>query len=105
MCIRDRRMGATDVCPFIPISGITMEEAVQYAKKLGEMVGSNTTIPVYLYEEAATSEDRKNLANIRAGEYEGLNNKLKDPVWKPDYGKAVFNSKSGACLLYTSRCV
>ena len=93
------RMGATDVCPFIPISGITMEEAVQYAKKLGEMVGSNTTIPVYLYEEAATSEDRKNLANIRAGEYEGLNNKLKDPVWKPDYGKAVFNSKSGATVI------
>jgi glutamate formiminotransferase/formiminotetrahydrofolate cyclodeaminase len=93
------RMGATDVCPLIPISGITMEETVHYAKKLGAMVGNNTEIPVYLYEEAATSAERKNLANIRAGEYEGLINKLKDPQWKPDFGKAVFNNKSGATVI------
>lgn len=93
------RMGATDVCPLIPVSGITMAETVEYARKLAEMVGSNTSIPVYLYEEAATSAERKNLANIRAGEYEGLAKKIADPAWKPDYGQPVFNAKSGATVI------
>lgn len=93
------RMGATDVCPLIPISGITMEETVEFAKKLGKMVGDNTNIPVYLYEAAASNEERKNLANIRAGEYEGLNKKIVDPNWKPDFGKAAFNAKSGATVI------
>lgn len=93
------RMGATDVCPLIPVSGITMSETVVYARKLGEMVGSNTDIPVYLYEEAATTEERKNLATIRAGEYEGLAKKILDPAWKPDFGRPVFNAKSGATVI------
>jgi glutamate formiminotransferase/formiminotetrahydrofolate cyclodeaminase len=93
------RMGATDVCPLIPISGITMEETVVYAKKLAKLIGDNTNIPVYLYEYAATTPERKNLANIRAGEYEGLNKKIIDPEWKPDYGAATFNAKSGATVI------
>lgn len=93
------RMGATDVCPLIPISDITMEETVVYAKKLAERVGNLLQIPVYLYESAATKEDRKNLATIRAGEYEGLADKLKDPQWTPDYGPATFNAKSGATVI------
>lgn len=93
------RMGATDVCPLIPISGITMEETVQYAKKLAERVGRELEIPVYLYEYAATKPERKNLANIRAGEYEGLAQKIVMPEWKPDYGPATFNAKSGATVI------
>ena len=80
------RMGATDVCPLIPISGITMDEVVKYAHELGEMVGADLDIPFYMYESAATSPSRRNLANVRAGEYEGLAQKLQDPKWKPDYG-------------------
>lgn len=93
------RMGATDVCPLIPISDITMEETVVYAKKLAERVGNFLHIPVYLYESAASKEERKNLATIRAGEYEGLADKLKDPQWTPDYGPATFNAKSGATVI------
>ena len=93
------RMGATDVCPFIPISNITMEETVEYAKKLAKRVGETLNIPVYLYEEAATTPERRNLATIRAGEYEGLEKKLKDPKWKPDYGEAKFNKHSGATVI------
>jgi len=93
------RMGATDVCPFIPISDITMEETVEYAKKLAKMVGETLDIPVYLYEEAATKPERKNLATIRAGEYEGLEKKLQNPNWKPDYGEAKFNKHSGATVI------
>ena len=93
------RMGATDVCPLIPISDITMEETVVYAKKLAERVGNLLHIPVYLYESAASKEERKNLATIRAGEYEGLADKLKDPQWTPDYGPATFNAKSGATVI------
>lgn len=93
------RMGATDVCPLIPISGITMEETVEYAKKLGKRVGEELNIPVYLYESAAQKEDRKNLASIRAGEYEGFADKIKDPNWTPDYGAAIFNEKSGATVI------
>lgn len=87
------RMGATDVCPLVPISGITMEETVELARKLGKRVGEELGIPVYLYEYAATEEKRRNLANCRAGEYEGLKDKLKDPQWKPDFGPAEFNNR------------
>lgn len=93
------RMGATDVCPLIPISGITMEEAAALAHKLARRVGEELGIPVYCYEYAATAPHRKNLADIRAGEYEGLEEKMKRPEWKPDYGPATFNAKSGATVI------
>ncbi len=93
------RMGATDVCPFIPISGMTMDECVQYAKKLGKRVGEELGIPVYLYENAATKPEWRNLANVRSGEYEALPNKAKDPAWKPDFGPHAFNAKSGATAI------
>lgn len=92
------RMGATDVCPLIPISGISLAELVPYAQKLAERVALELNIPTFLYEEAATKPDRKNLATIRAGEYEGLEKKLQDPNWHPDYGSA-FNAKSGATAI------
>lgn len=87
------RFGATDVCPLIPIAGITMEETAEFARKLAERVGTELGIPVYCYENAAFNEERRNLANNRAGEYEGLPKKLADPHWKPDFGPAEFNSK------------
>ena len=90
------RMGATDVCPFVPIANISMEETVVYARKLAERVGKELGIPVYCYENAAFTEERRNLANCRAGEYEGLPKKLKDPHWKPDFGPAEFNAGAGA---------
>lgn len=90
------RMGATDVCPLVPVSGITMEETVVYARRLARMIGEELSIPVYCYENAALEEKRRNLANCRAGEYEGLRKKLADPEWKPDFGPAVFNERSGA---------
>ncbi len=90
------RMGATDVCPLVPVSGITMEETVVYARKLAERVGSSLGIPVYCYEDAAFKEERRNLANCRSGEYEGLKKRLADPAWKPDFGPAAFNARSGA---------
>ncbi len=93
------RMGATDVCPLIPISGITMDETVEFAKKLGSRVAKELSIPVYLYEAAATIDERKNLANIRAGEYEGYAEKILKPDWKPDFGEAKFNAKSGATVI------
>ena len=85
------RFGATDVCPLVPVSNITMEETVEYARKLGERIGKELGIPVYCYEFAAFKEVRKNLANCRSGEYEGLPDKLSDPEWKPDFGPAEFN--------------
>jgi len=90
------RMGATDVCPMVPVSNISMEETVEYARKLAERIGNDLDIPVYCYENAALKEDRRNLANCRAGEYEGLEKKFTDPRWKPDFGPAEFNSRSGA---------
>ncbi len=93
------RMGATDVCPLIPISGITMEETVEYAKKLAARVAKELSIPVYLYESAATTDERKNLATIRAGEYEGYAEKIIKPEWRPDFGDAKFNAKSGATVI------
>jgi glutamate formiminotransferase/formiminotetrahydrofolate cyclodeaminase len=90
------RMGATDVCPFVPVSGITMEECAELARRLGKRVGDELGIPVYLYENAASRPERQNLADVRKGEYEGLAAKLADPEWKPDFGPARHNAKSGA---------
>lgn len=93
------RFGATDVCPLIPVSEITMEETVEYARKLSKRIGEELGIPVYNYEFAASEPKRKNLASCRAGEYEGLPKKLVDPAWKPDFGPAEFNghvAKTGA---------
>ena len=92
------RIGATDVVPFIPVSGVTMKECVGLAKEFGRRVGDELHIPVYLYEEAATRPERRNLSDIRKGEYEGLEAKLADPHWKPDFGPAQFNSRSGATV-------
>ena len=96
------RMGATDVCPLVPIANISMEETAGWAHKLGERVGRDLGIPVYHYEAAAKDEKRKNLANCRSGEYEGLSKKLVDPLWKPDFGPNEFNAsvaKSGATAI------
>ena len=93
------RIGATDVCPLVPISGISLEETACYARRLGERVGAELGIPVYLYEAAATRPERTNLANIRAGEYEGLPEKLRDPDWQPDFGPAAFNPRAGATVI------
>ncbi len=93
------RMGATDVCPFIPVSEVSWEEAIACAKSLGKRVGEGLKIPVYLYEKAATDPARSNLSVIRAGEYEGFFEKIKVPAWKPDFGPAVFNEKSGATVI------
>ncbi len=93
------RMGATDVCPLIPVSGITMEETVVFAKQLAERVGADLGIPVYLYEYAAAADYRRNLADIRSGEYEGLANKITKPEWKPDYGPASMNEQSGGTVI------
>jgi len=93
------RFGSTDVCPLIPISEITMEETAEYARVLAERVGTELHIPVYCYEFAAFSEDRSNLAAIREGEYEGLPEKLTRPDWKPDFGHAVFNEKTGVTAI------
>src|SRR5881394_1078264 len=93
------RMGATDVCPFIPVSNVSWNEAIACAQKLGERVGNELKIPVYLYEKAASDKSRANLSVIRAGEYEGFFEKIKQPEWKPDFGPAVFNEKSGATVI------
>ena len=89
------RFGATDVCPFIPIANATMEDCIACAKTLGERVGKTLNIPVYLYEYAASAPHRKNLANVRAGEYEGIKDKVKLPDWKPDFGPSEWNVRSG----------
>ena len=93
------RFGATDVCPFVPISNITMKETVEYARKLAKKVGEELKIPVYCYEFAALKEDRINLAVVRSGEYEGLVDKFKDPEWKPDFGPAKFIPKTGTIAI------
>lgn len=93
------RMGATDVCPLIPIANISMEETAEWAHRLGKRVGEELDIPIYMYEAAATRPDWQNLATIRAGEYEALAQKLTQDAWKPDYGKAVFNAKAGATVI------
>jgi glutamate formiminotransferase/formiminotetrahydrofolate cyclodeaminase len=90
------RFGATDVCPLVPVAGISMEETIEYARKLAHRIGEELQYPVYCYESAAFSADRKNLATVRSGEYEGLQAKLGDPDWKPDFGPAKFNPATGA---------
>jgi glutamate formiminotransferase/formiminotetrahydrofolate cyclodeaminase len=93
------RMGATDVCPFIPVSNVSWEEANDCATRLGQRVGEELKIPVYLYEKAARDKSRCNLSVIRSGEYEGFFEKIKQPEWKPDFGAAVFNEKAGATVI------
>ena len=93
------RMGATDVCPFVPVSGVTMEDCAELARRLGARIGEDLQIPVYLYEHAASLPERRNLANVRSGEYEGLQEKLRLPEWKPDYGPARFDAKAGATVI------
>jgi glutamate formiminotransferase/formiminotetrahydrofolate cyclodeaminase len=93
------RMGATDVCPFIPVSNVSWEEAIECANRLGQRVGEELKIPVYLYEKAAKDKSRSNLSIIRAGEYEGFFAKIKQPALKPDFGPAVFNEKSGGTVI------
>ena len=93
------RMGATDVCPFIPVSEMTMQECVELSKKLGKRVGEELGIPIYLYEYSATKPERQNLAEIRTGEYEALPEKMKKAEWKPDFGPQVFNERSGATVI------
>ena len=89
------RMGATDVCPFVPVANASMEDCIACAKALGERVGKELGIPVYLYENAASAEHRRNLASVRSGEYEGIADKIGKAEWKPDFGPAIFNEKSG----------
>lgn len=93
------RMGAVDVVPFVPIAGVTMDDCVALARRLGQRLGEELKVPVYLYEFAATSPHRRNLADIRAGEYEGLAAKLADPAWRPDFGPTTFNAASGATVV------
>jgi glutamate formiminotransferase/formiminotetrahydrofolate cyclodeaminase len=93
------RLGATDVCPFVPVQGATMDDCVAIAERLGKRVGEELGIPVFLYEAAATRPDRKSLADIRKGEYEALPEKLKDAAFAPDFGPARFNPKSGATVI------
>lgn len=93
------RMGATDVCPFVPVSGITMEECAALAEQLGKRVGDELKIPIYLYAEAARREDRRSLADIRKGEYEGLAAKMTDAEFRPDFGPESFNAASGATVI------
>jgi len=93
------RLGAVDVCPIIPISNVTMQECIELSRQLGKRVADQVGVPVYLYEESATTPTRVKLENIRRGEYEGLAEKLRDPDWAPDFGKAKFNAKSGATVI------
>lgn len=93
------RIGAMDVCPFVPISEVTMDDCVRIAHAVGHRIGEELRVPVYFYEYAATSEERRSLANIRAGEYEGLARKLADPAWQPDAGPAAFNPRFGAAVV------
>ncbi len=93
------RMGATDVCPLVPVTGVTMAECVELARRLGKRVAEELAIPVYLYEEASTAPERRSLAWLRSGEYEGLAAKLQRPDFRPDFGEAVFNARSGATVI------
>ncbi len=92
------RLGATDVVPFVPVKNVTMEDCVDISEKFGERISKELNVPVYLYEAAARKPERKSLSNIRKGEYEGLQEKLKDPEWKPDFGTTDFNPKLGAIV-------
>jgi len=90
------RFGATDVCPFVPVAGVTMEDCAEIARQVGRRIGDELGIPIYLYEHAASKPERRNLADVRSGEYEGLQQKLAKPEWAPDFGPVEFNIKSGA---------
>jgi glutamate formiminotransferase/formiminotetrahydrofolate cyclodeaminase len=90
------RFGALDVCPLVPVAGITMEETVEHARELARRLGDEVGLTIYCYENAATSDERRNLAAVRAGEYEGLKDRLSQPEWQPDFGPATFNARSGA---------
>ena len=92
------RMGATDVCPFVPVEGVTLADCAELARRLGKRVGEELGIPVYLYKHAASRPERQNLAVVRKGEYEGLEEKLKDPQWVPDFGPAAFHARAGALI-------
>ncbi len=93
------RMGATDVCPFIPVKGVSMEDCVAISKEVGKRVGEELGIPVYLYENSASKDEWQNLAKVRKGEYEGLKDRFGDPYWNPDYGEPKFNPKCGATAM------
>jgi len=93
------RIGATDVCPLVPVASISIDEVMRYAEQLGQRVGDSLDIPVFMYERSATQKERQNLATIRSGEYEGLAEKLQSPDWQPDYGPAKFNAQAGATVL------
>jgi glutamate formiminotransferase/formiminotetrahydrofolate cyclodeaminase len=93
------RMGATDVCPFVPVRGVSMDDCAEFARRLGRRVGEELRIPVYLYEHAASRLERRNLANVRAGEYEGLASRPGKPEWAPDFGPDEFNTKAGATAI------
>ncbi len=93
------RMGATDVCPFVPVSGISTEECIRLSEEVADRIGNELGIPIYLYEKSARSPERENLAQVRMGEYEALEEKLKKPMWKPDFGPATFNPGAGATVI------
>ena len=93
------RMGATDVCPFIPVSNVSWDEVIACANRLGQRVGDELKIPIYLYEKAAKNQSRSNLSVIRGGEYEGFFEKIRRPEWKPDFGPEIFSEKSGATVI------
>jgi len=93
------RLGATDVVPFVPVEGVSMEDCAELARRLGRRVGEELGIPVYLYEAAASRPERRNLAEVRRGEYEGLAAKLRHPDWRPDFGPVAFNTRSGATII------
>ena len=93
------RMGATDVCPFVPVSGVEMDECVEISKRVAERVGSELGISIFLYENSATKKERRNLATIRSGEYEGMAEKLTSGEWKPDYGPQKLNESAGVTAI------
>ena len=93
------RMGATDVCPFVPVSGISIDETIELSKEVAKRVGEELRIPIYLYEKSAQTPERENLAIVRKGEYEALEEKLKKPEWKPDFGPQEFNAQTGATVI------
>lgn len=93
------RMGATDVIPFIPITDVTMDDCIALAHAVGKKIGQELNVPVYLYEDAATRPERKNLSDVRKGQYEGFFEKIKDASWQPDYGPAEMNLKAGATAI------
>ena len=93
------RMGATDVCPLIPIQGVSVDECISYSNELAAKVAQKLKIPIFMYEKSAIIKDRQNLANIRKGEYEGMSEKLKLKKWKPDYGPSKLNIKSGVTAI------